>query len=235
MNKAAVQRHQEWAREVRIRSRKASFGRIQGENGRDGRLGRRREHRDLTRRGSSTQEAAGDGAGHRARQGQRSRREHAGELDDEGPWSRAREEEKREAARGIGMAMAPWGKCRGRAQHDSSTAAAAGLQRGDPWIGTRGAALLSPCLSLTVQAQEGGRDRWGRVVSGAGAECVRCCGREENGEMGIGPGRGLGLGGEELGLGGRPREGKWPEACRLDGPRWNPVRLGSLYSLLLAK
>ena len=26
----------------------------------------------------------------------------------------------------------------------------------------RGAALLSPCLSLTAHAQEGGRDRWGR-------------------------------------------------------------------------
>ncbi|EMS54899.1 hypothetical protein TRIUR3_32477 [Triticum urartu] len=65
MNEAAVQRHREWAREVRNRRRKASSGRIQGENGGDGRWGRRREHRDLAQWGSSTQEAADDGAGRR--------------------------------------------------------------------------------------------------------------------------------------------------------------------------
>ncbi|EMS47365.1 hypothetical protein TRIUR3_14440 [Triticum urartu] len=43
MNEAAVQWHREWAREVRIRSQKASSGWIQGKNGGDGRQGRRRD------------------------------------------------------------------------------------------------------------------------------------------------------------------------------------------------
>ena len=93
--------------------------------------------------------------------------------------------------------------------------------RGDPWIGTRGAALLSPCLSLTAHKQEewidggdGDRCREARVTTGS--DWAR--GREARWDLGAGPGR-----------------GKWPEACWLDGLRLSWVLSLSLYSLLLTK